>query len=128
MANVWPLAMLFAGLAVLVCGPAAHAAAPVTAIASGTLVGMYVIDLVGKLADPVEPLRALSAFKYYGSAIQDGIDPLAFAGLTARRHRAGRGRRAAVRAPRRALSAPVFTRSARAAGSGPRALLTPGRA
>jgi ABC-2 type transport system permease protein len=54
----------------------------VTAIASGTLVGMYVIDLVGKLADAAEPLRAVSAFKYYGSAIQDGIDPLAFAGLT----------------------------------------------
>ena len=28
---------------------------------------------------------SLSAFKYYGSAIQDGIDPLAFAGLDARR-------------------------------------------
>ena len=30
----------------------------------------------------IEPLRFASAFKYYGSAIQDGIDPLAFAGLT----------------------------------------------
>ena len=28
-----------------------------TAVAAGTLVGMYVIDLVGKLADAVEPLR-----------------------------------------------------------------------
>jgi ABC-2 type transport system permease protein len=81
MANVWPLAMLFAGLALLVSGRL-HRGAPVTAIASGTLVGMYVIDLVGKLADAAEPLRAVSAFKYYGSAIQDGIDPLAFAGLT----------------------------------------------
>jgi ABC-2 type transport system permease protein len=27
-------------------------------------------------------LRYASAFRYYGSAIQDGIDPLAFAGLT----------------------------------------------
>ena len=42
---------------------------------------MYVIDLVGKLADPAEPLRYVSAFRYYGSAIQDGIDPFAFAGL-----------------------------------------------
>jgi ABC-2 type transport system permease protein len=81
MVNVWPLAMLFAGLAVLGCGRL-HRGAPVTALASGTLVGMYVLDLVGKLADPIEPLRVLSAFKYYGSAIQDGIDPLAFAGLT----------------------------------------------
>jgi len=43
---------------------------------------MYVIDLVGKVADALEPLRWASAFRYYGSAIQDGIDPLAFAGLT----------------------------------------------
>ena len=53
-----------------------------TAVASGTLAAMYVIDLLGKVADPMEPLRYLSAFRYYGSAIQDGIDPAAFAGLT----------------------------------------------
>ena len=79
-ANVWPLSMLFAGIAALAAG-LLHRSAPVTAVATGTLVGMYVIDLVGKLADPVEPLRYASAFRYYGSAIQDGIDPLAFAGL-----------------------------------------------
>jgi ABC-2 type transport system permease protein len=80
-ASVWPLSMLFAGLAAL-AGGRLHRSAQVTAIATGTLVGMYVVDLVGKLADPVEPLRYVSAFKYYGSAIQDGIDPLAFAGIT----------------------------------------------
>jgi ABC-2 type transport system permease protein len=80
-ANVWPLAVFSAGLAVLVAG-FLHRSAPVTAIATGTLVGMYVIDLVGKLADEAEPLRYVSVFKYYGSAIQDGIDPLAFAGVT----------------------------------------------
>ena len=53
-----------------------------TAIATGTLVSMYVIDLVGIVADPIEPLRYISAFRYYGSAIQDGVDPLAFSGLT----------------------------------------------
>jgi ABC-2 type transport system permease protein len=82
MANVWPLAMFFAGLAALGCGWA-HTGASVTAVASGTLIGMYVFDLVGKLADPAEPLRFVSAFKYYGSAIQDGIDPFAFVGLAA---------------------------------------------
>ena len=80
-ANVWPLSMLFAGLAAFAAGRL-HRSAQVTAVATGTLVGMYVIDLVGKLSDPVEPLRYASAFKYYGSAIQDGIDPYAFAGLT----------------------------------------------
>jgi ABC-2 type transport system permease protein len=81
-ANVWPLAVLFAGLALLAAGALRRAAA-VTAVGVGTLVFMYVLDLVGKLADPIEPLRAASVFKYYGSAVRDGIDPLAFAGLTA---------------------------------------------
>lgn len=80
-ANVWPLSMFFAGLAALAAG-FLHRSAPVTAIATGTLVGMYVIDLVGKLADELEPLRYVSAFRYYGSAIQDGIDPVAFAAVT----------------------------------------------
>ena len=30
----------------------------------------------------MEPLRYVSAFRYYGSAIQDGIDPVAFAAVT----------------------------------------------
>lgn len=80
MANVWPLAMLFAGVAALAAG-GLHRAATVTAIAAGTLAAMYVLDLLGKLTDAMEPLRWASAFKYYGSAIQDGIDPFAFAGL-----------------------------------------------
>jgi ABC-2 type transport system permease protein len=81
MANVWPLAMLFAGLSALASG-FLHRSAPVTGIAVGTLVGMYVLDVVGKLTDSAEALRYVSAFNYYGSAVQDGIDPLAFAGLT----------------------------------------------
>jgi len=81
MANVWPLAMFFAGLAFLASGRM-HSAAPVTAVAGGALVAMYVVDLLGKVADPIEPLRWASAFRYYGSAVQDGIDPLAFVGLT----------------------------------------------
>jgi ABC-2 type transport system permease protein len=43
---------------------------------------MYVIDLVGRLADPLDFLRYLSLFKYYGAAIRDGIDPLAFVGVS----------------------------------------------
>ena len=82
MGNVWPLAMFFAGLATLASGWL-HRAAPVTAIAAGTLVAMYLVDVLGKIADPIEPLRWASAFRYYGSAVRDGIDPLAFAGLTA---------------------------------------------
>ncbi len=79
--NVWPLAMAFAGLAVLTAG-IARRSATVTAVATGTLVAMYVVDLVGKLAEPVEPLRIVSAFRYYGSAIQDGLNAGHAAGLT----------------------------------------------
>jgi ABC-2 type transport system permease protein len=58
-----------------------RAASVTTAVSVGVLAAMYIVDLMGKLADPIEPLRSASAFKYYGSAVRDGIDPLAFAGL-----------------------------------------------
>ena len=80
--NVWPLAMAFAGLGVL-CAGVLHRPATVTAIAAGTLVAMYVIDLVGKLSPAIEPLRAVTAFRYYGSAIQNGIDISHVLALTA---------------------------------------------
>lgn len=79
--NVWPLAMAFAGLAALAAG-LLHRAAPVTAVAMATLVAMYVIDLAGKLDDDLAPLRAVSAFRYYGSAIQAGFDLSHAAGLS----------------------------------------------
>lgn len=78
--NIWPLSMAFAGVAVLASG-VMHRPATVTAIATGTLLGMYVIDLVGKLSDAVEPLRVISAFRYYGSAVQNGLDISHVAGL-----------------------------------------------
>jgi ABC-2 type transport system permease protein len=79
--NVWPLSMAFAGLAVLAAGRL-HRSGPVTGIAAGTLVAMYVIDLVGKISPEIEPLRAISAFRYYGSAVQDGLDVSHMTGLT----------------------------------------------
>ena len=79
--NVWPVAMAFAGLAALAAGVCSRPAV-VTAVATGTLVAMYVIDLVGKLSEAVAPLRAFSAFRYYGSAIQQGLDLSHAIGLT----------------------------------------------
>lgn len=81
LANVWPLSMFFAGLALLAAG-VLRGSAPVTAVAVGTLVAMYVLDVAARIAGGIEPLRWISAFRYYGSAVQDGIDPLAFVGLT----------------------------------------------
>jgi len=79
--NVWPLAMVFAGLAAFGAGLSSRPTV-VTAVAGGTLVAMYVIDLGGKLSDAIEPLRAISAFRYYGSAIQQGFDVSHAIGLT----------------------------------------------
>ena len=44
---------------------------------------MYVIDLIGRLDPDLSWIRYASVFKYYGNAIEDGIDPLAFIGVTA---------------------------------------------
>ncbi|HEX5309999.1 MAG TPA: ABC transporter permease subunit [Solirubrobacteraceae bacterium] len=81
-AEVWPLALLFAGLGVVACGFSLRTAT-VTGSVAGVLVAMYVIDLIGKLDPNVSGIRYASVFKYYGKAIEDGIDPLAFLGVTA---------------------------------------------
>jgi ABC-2 type transport system permease protein len=81
-ANVWPLALLFAGLGVLATGFSLRTAV-VTGSVAGVLVTMYVIDLVGRLDPDLSGVRCISVFKYYGNAIENGIDPLAFGGVTA---------------------------------------------
>ena len=79
--NVWPLAIAFAGFAVFLAG-ILHRPSTVTAIATGTLVAMYIVDLVGKISPDLKPYRVVSAFRYYGSAVQDGMDWTHIAGLT----------------------------------------------
>ncbi|HEY3434861.1 MAG TPA: ABC transporter permease subunit [Solirubrobacterales bacterium] len=80
-AGVWPLALLFAGLGVVVCGFSLRTSV-VTGSVAGVLVAMYVIDLIGKLDPGLDWVRFASVFKYYGNAIEDGIEPLAFGGVT----------------------------------------------
>jgi ABC-2 type transport system permease protein len=80
-ADVWPLALLFAGLGIALTGFSLRTTI-VTGSVAGVLVAMYVIDLVGRLDPGVSGVRYLSVFKYYGNAIEDGIDPLAFCGVT----------------------------------------------
>ena len=79
---VWALAMLFAGVAALAAG-LLHRSVLVTAIAMGTAVAMYVLDLVGKLADGADPVSYASAFHYYGAPLRDGADVLGCAGMLA---------------------------------------------
>ncbi|MGC1852459.1 MAG: ABC transporter permease subunit [Solirubrobacterales bacterium] len=81
-ANVWPLALVFAGLGVVAIGWSLRTSV-VTGSVAGVLVTMYVIDLIGRLDPDLSGVRYASVFKYYGNAIEDGIEPLAFAGVTA---------------------------------------------
>lgn len=81
-ANVWPLALVFAGLGVVATGWSLRTSV-VTGAVAGALVAMYVIDLIGRLDPGLSEIRYVSVFKYYGNAIEDGIDPVAFAGVTA---------------------------------------------
>ena len=79
--GVWPLAMFFGGVSGLIAG-AMHSSRSVIGIAVGVLVGMYALDLAGRLAHNLEMIRWLSAFRYYGAPMRDGIDPVTFIGLT----------------------------------------------
>lgn len=81
-ASVWPLALLGSALGVVVTGLTLRTPV-VTGSAAGLLVAMYVADLVGRLDPSLDGIRYVSVFRYYGTAIEDGIDPLAFAGVTA---------------------------------------------
>ena len=80
-ANVWPLALLFAGFGAIAAGFSLRTSV-VTGAVAGLLVTMYVLDLIGRLDTDLSAVRYISVFKYYGNAIEDGIDPLAFAGVT----------------------------------------------
>jgi ABC-2 type transport system permease protein len=81
-ASVWPLALLFAGLGVVVSGWSLRTPI-VTGSVAGVLVAMYVVDLVGRLDPGLSGVRYASVFKYYGNAVEDGIEPLAFCGVAA---------------------------------------------
>jgi ABC-2 type transport system permease protein len=81
-AAVWPLALVAAGAVVVLSGLSLKTSV-VTGAAAGFLVAMYVIDLVGKLDTGLSGIRYASIFRYYGNAIETGIEPAAFLGLTA---------------------------------------------
>jgi len=80
-ANAWPLALVFAGLGIFATGFSLRTSV-VTGAVAGVLVSMYVIDLIGRLDPDLSGIRYVSVFRYYGNAIEDGIEPLAFFGVT----------------------------------------------
>jgi ABC-2 type transport system permease protein len=73
-ANLWPLSVFFGGVTVLICGFTQRAGA-ITGSAAGIAVLMYLLEVLGKLSSSLAGPAELSAFHYYGSALQDGIDP-----------------------------------------------------
>jgi ABC-2 type transport system permease protein len=82
LAGVWALALFFAGCASLAAG-LLHRSGLVLGAMGGVLGAMYLFDLLGKLSDAVAGLRWLSAFRYYGTPLQTGLDVAGFAVLVA---------------------------------------------
>ncbi len=78
--NLWPICLLFGTLALL-CSALFHRRALAVAIPAFLLFGMYLVDTVGRASEDLEDLRPASAFYYYGSAIENGIDWSGFAGM-----------------------------------------------
>ena len=73
LAGVWGLALFFAGCATLAAG-LVHRASLVLGAGAGLLGAMYLLDVLGKLAPAVSDLRWVSAFRYYGTPLTDGLD------------------------------------------------------
>lgn len=80
--NLWPIAIFAGGLTVVLCA-LLPGSAGVTGAAAGVFVAAYFVEVLGRLSDTVARVDVLSAFHFYGSAIEDGLDPAAFFGLIA---------------------------------------------
>ncbi|QIN84874.1 ABC transporter permease subunit [Rubrobacter tropicus] len=79
--NMWPLCLVF-GAAAMLCSAVFHRRALAIAIPAFLLFAMYLLDTLGRVSEDLEDLQPASAFYYYGSAIEDGIDWTNFWGLT----------------------------------------------
>ena len=71
--NLWPLGVFSGGVALLLAGISRRPAV-VGGGSAAVLVLMYLVEVLGKLSDAFAAADGLSAFHYYGSAIEDGLD------------------------------------------------------
>jgi ABC-2 type transport system permease protein len=71
--NLWPITVAFGSLALL-CSALLHRRALAISIPAFLLFGMYLVDTIGRASEDLEDWRPVSAFYYYGSAIEHGID------------------------------------------------------
>ncbi|CAA9472006.1 MAG: hypothetical protein AVDCRST_MAG25-2108 [uncultured Rubrobacteraceae bacterium] len=79
--NMWPVCLLFGGLAML-CSASFHRRALAVAVPAFLLFASYLLDTIGRASGDLEGLRPASVFYYYGSAIEEGIEWTDFVGLT----------------------------------------------
>lgn len=70
--NLFPICMAFGSLALLVSAITRQRAVAI-GVPVVTMFAMYLIDIVGKISTNLEDPRYVSAFKYYGDAIQEGM-------------------------------------------------------
>jgi ABC-2 type transport system permease protein len=80
--NLWPITVVFGALALL-CSALFHRRALAISIPAFLLFGMYLIDAIGRASKDLEDWRPASAFYYYGSAIENGINWTHFLSITA---------------------------------------------
>lgn len=70
--DLFPISMAFGSLALLVSALVRQRSIAI-GIPVVAIFGMYLIDIVGKISPALENLRYVSAFRYYGDAIQEGV-------------------------------------------------------
>lgn len=71
--NIFPITMAFGSLALLLSARLRSRGA-VIGISFAVVFLMYLIDIIGKISTDLGDLRWLSAFRFYGSAMMDGLD------------------------------------------------------
>jgi ABC-2 type transport system permease protein len=79
--NLWPICIVFGALA-LFCSALFHRRSLAIAIPAFLLFGMYLMDTIGRASEDLEDWRPYSVFKYYGSAIENGINWTHFGSIT----------------------------------------------
>lgn len=80
--SLWPLCLFFGGIALL-CSALLHRRFLALAIPAALLIVMYFVDGLAGSVQLFETIQPLSAFYYYGAAIQEGMDWSSFGVLSA---------------------------------------------
>lgn len=70
--NLLPICMVFGSLALSVSAIVRQRSVAI-GVPVATMFAMYLINILGKISSDMESLRYVSAFRYYGDAIQEGV-------------------------------------------------------